>query len=181
MTHCCWRHQEEHTGFRSVIIIVSRWLWLDKTCLKHPKVKIAVEHHGWPGLDKGITLGNCLLEGLSGLKEKRTKKQKSESERLAHASSYPEGQSSSPTWLDLCRAEGRVASDSDQTPRKRWAESWCTPRRTLWPPLWSNMEKCELCKIEELNTAVRVSSLAIHLNNSVALQFADYILNVVKS
>lgn len=43
------------------------------------------------------------------------------------------------------------------------------------------MEKCELCKIEELNTAARVSSLAIHLNNSVALQFADYILNVVKS
>lgn len=43
-----------------------------------------------------------------------------------------------PTWLDLCRAEGKAVSDSDQTPRKQWAESWCTPRRTLWPPLWSN-------------------------------------------
>lgn len=26
-----------------------------------------------PGLDKGITLGNCLLEGLSGLKDRETK------------------------------------------------------------------------------------------------------------
>lgn len=82
-----------------------------------------------PGLDRGITRGNCLLHGRSGLK---TTQNATCYENTAVNNMFVCQKTSQPaTWWCLCRVGETAASGSVQTPQTRLAESWCSQRR-IW-------------------------------------------------